>query len=49
MSDPDVIELRDDDPQTYAMRISEDGTRILMITDVGEGEARVVFYTIPEE
>lgn len=49
MSDPDVIELRDDDPQTYAMWISEDGTRFLMITDVGEDEARVVFYTIPEE
>ena len=45
MSDADEIELRDDDPLTYAIWTAGDGTQILMITDVEEDEARVVFYT----
>ena len=49
MSDPEEIELRDDDPQTYAAWTAEDGTQILMITDAEDDEARVIFYTLPKE
>ena len=48
LSDPDEIELVDDDPQTWAQWTAPDRTRILMITDTEEGEAKVVFYTVPE-
>lgn len=49
MSDPDEIDLRDDDPLTYALWTAEDGTQILMVTDAEEDEAKVVFYTIPKK
>lgn len=49
MSDPDEIDLREDDPQTFAMWTTEDGTQILMITDAEDDEAKVVFYTVPKE
>ncbi len=49
MSDPDEIDLRDDDPLTYLLWTAEDGTRILMITDAEDDEAKVIFYTLAKK
>ena len=43
MSDPDEIDLRDEEPQTYLVWSAEDGTSVLMITDVRGSEAKVIF------
>ena len=48
MSDPDEIDLYDDDPTSYDMWTAQDGTKILMVTDVRDDEAVVIFYTVQE-
>ena len=49
MSDPDEIDLRDDDPLTFIQWTAEDGTRILMITDSEDDEAKAIFYTLSDK
>ncbi len=49
MSDSDEVELRDDDPQTFDQWSLEDGTRALLITDVQDREANLIFYLLKAE
>ena len=45
MSDPDVIALRDDEPQSFTLWTLTDGTCALMIVSETDGEAKAVFWT----